>query len=87
MTAVYPGHFNSVSSAWYQWVTTYSVIKSVSEVVCAIPKSHFFGHSLHLEANYWTLNLYAEYLLSVCTSALSIVDIGKTAKGHPCQDA
>lgn len=46
MAAVYSEEFNNSSGARYHLVTTYSVMKSVSEVVRASPKSQIFKSQL-----------------------------------------
>jgi hypothetical protein len=46
MAAVYSEQLRSSSGALYQRVTTYSVIKSVSDVVLASPKSPIFRSQL-----------------------------------------
>lgn len=46
MAAVYSEQFSNNSGALYHLVTTYSVMKSVSDVVLASPKSQIFRSQL-----------------------------------------
>lgn len=50
IAAVYSEQFRSSSGARYQRVTTYSVMKSVSDVVLASPKSPIFRSQLALRS-------------------------------------